>query len=211
MKRAKIIITTLVLLVALSSKAFFFLAIPLAIEGSQLLIAGAVAAAAAAGVIASTQTSGLLSQINTQSPTEEEMTSAATETEGTFGWLLNKVSAGTTHKTCSDHTESGAGTCNSVPEVCCRDFLDKFKDHLQKSSGSFAFFKDAKRHKMVCCYEWDHQHGGFEIFDKHGNHMGERGCDDLREDPCQYTESRGKHAQPNSTTHKPRSQLCSSH
>lgn len=211
MRRAKILITSLVLLVSLSSNAFLFLAIPAAIAGSQVLMASAVAAAAAAGIILTTQGSELLEKIKSQSPSDDEMASASAEGQSGFTWLLKKVTGATEHNNCNVHTESGTGTCNSNPEACCKDFLEKFKEHLHKNSGAFALFKDTKKHKMVCCYEWDHQHGGFEIFDKHGNHLGERGCDDLSDDPCEYTSSRGKHAQPNSATHKPRSKLCSSH
>ncbi|MFS4460326.1 hypothetical protein [Bdellovibrio sp. HCB2-146] len=211
MKRVKLLLTSLVLLLCLSSNAFVFLAIPFAISGAQVLMAGAVAAAAAAGVVIVDQGSELLEKIKAQSPSEEEMAAASAESQNDFALALKKATGIVEHKSCETHTESSTGTCNSTPEVCCKDFLDKFRDHLHKNSGAFAFFKDAKRHKMVCCYEWDHQHGGFEIFDRHGNHLGERGCDDLNEDPCEYTASRGKHAQPNSTTHKPRSQLCSSH
>lgn len=174
-------------------------------------MAGAVTAAAAAGIVATTQSSGLLNKVRGQSPDDSQLEQSSTESTNTFSYLLKRITSSSHHEVCDGTRKEDGSSCNATPEVCCRDFLNKFKDKLQKNSGAYGLFKDSQHRKMVCCYEWDHQHGGFEIFDKHGNHLGERGCDDLGEDPCQYTESRGKHAQPNSATHKPRSQLCSQH
>ncbi len=122
--------------------------------------------------------------------------------------LLKKVSGG---KVCKDANETAArrvNSCNSSPEACCGDYFSKFKNRLEKGRGGIRIFKNDHRNKLLCCLEWDGTHGGFEIFDDHGNHLGERGCEDLSDDPCQYSESRGRHAKPASSTHHTRSAMC---
>lgn len=99
-------------------------------------------------------------------------------------------------------------TCNQSPEACCGDFLSKFTNRIQKSRGGFRIFHSPNNNKSACCLEWDPVHGAFEIFDNRGNHLGERGCEDLSDDPCKNTISRGKHALPSNKNHSPKSSLC---
>lgn len=103
--------------------------------------------------------------------------------------------------------ERGA-ICKDSIDLCCDDFFGKFKDRIEKGRGGIRVYADSRKSKLLCCFEWDRVHGGLEIFDKRGRHQGERGCEDLHDDPCKLTASRGAHAQPAPQTHSPGSPAC---
>jgi hypothetical protein len=102
--------------------------------------------------------------------------------------------------------QARAAQCTGSVESCCGDFLNKFQGRFERRSGGYRFLDSRRR--VQCCAEWDSVHGGFEIFDSRGTHFGERGCEDLNDDPCRYTASRGSHALPNPSNHRPRTAAC---
>lgn len=103
-------------------------------------------------------------------------------------------------------SQARAAQCVGSVESCCEDFLNKFRGRFERRNGGYRFLDSRRR--VQCCAEWDSVHGGFEIFDSRGTHFGERGCEDLNDDPCRYTASRGTHALPNSSNHRPRTAAC---
>jgi hypothetical protein len=100
-------------------------------------------------------------------------------------------------------SQSRAQQCTGTPEQCCGDFFKRFDVKKKDGKWTWAFYKNpAQRKRLQCCFQWDDVHGGLEIFDKNGKHLGERGCEDMSDDPCAFTEARGEHAQPNSLNHR---------
>jgi len=187
------------------------LAAPVAAIGALELAEITVSAAAAIGVISITQNqeyrreiSALIEKVRTE--TGEVLKTALSEAS----ILLRKISGRAA--SCGD-PGSGASRnvgrfCTSSPEACCVDYFSKFRERMDKRRDGIRVFRNKRFNKLSCCLEWDSMHGGFEIFDERGNHLGERGCDDLSDDPCTYSENRGRHALPASSTHKPRSAAC---
>lgn len=180
------------------------LAVPIAI-GTLELMATAAAVAASVGTISVAQNKDFQRAIAGDAEKIKAATTEAVNETAQGAILLYKKVLGNTQsgKHCTEKMDQTKGeNCSSNIESCCEDFLKKFSNRIDKSRGGLLFRRG--KQKTDCCMEWDHLHGGLEIFDKRGNHMGERGCDD----PCAWTPSRGKHAEPASATHKPRSPAC---
>lgn len=193
------------------AKAAAPLAIPVVAIGTLELMAAGATVALSIGIITTAQNQEFQRQI-TESiekikvATAEVADKILTDTVAMYNKMLGN----------KNQCFNGAGSstqvkkCNGPPEECCSDFFKKFADRSEKRSGGFKIFKRAgNRSKVECCMEWDSVHFGYEIFDNLGRHMGERGCDDLSDDPCEWTKSRGTHAQPASSSHRPRSTACS--
>lgn len=185
---------------------------PVVTVGALELLQLTAAAAATYGVISVAQNEGFQNKVGAVKEKVIEATVDMVEkVEKDSVELFDKLARAVgVKKDCSpgNKTDRAVATCTSAPEVCCKDFFSKFKGQSEHTHGGFRIWKNIKHNKLMCCLEWDHLHGGFEIFDRHGNHMGERGCDDLNEDPCANTESRGRHAMPASSTHRPRTAAC---
>jgi hypothetical protein len=186
------------------------LAAPPAVIGTLEVMAAAVAVAASVGIISVSENESFQRLI------QSDIEKIKTETQEAIDYtvngalvLYNKVAekAGGALQ-CSEKNSDSARkeSCSASIDACCENFLSKFSNRATRSRGAI-LFKRGKQ-KIECCMEWDYRHGGLEIFDKWGNHMGERGCDDLSEDPCEWTKSRGKHAEPSSANHSPRSPAC---
>lgn len=189
------------------------LAAPVAAIGALELAKATVATAFAIGAISVVQRDDFQRQISDQIERIGTATDDVVKASIEDVTVLLKTIHGKAKALCSPLKHSGdklGPTCKASPEECCVDFLHKFKGRVDKERGGYKVFKGlgGKHNKVECCLEWDRLHGGFEIFDKNGNHLGERGCDDLSDDPCDFTKSRGSHAKPNSSNHRPRSSAC---
>jgi hypothetical protein len=106
--------------------------------------------------------------------------------------------------------------CRGGVRECCHDYMQKFGARIQQRNsrrappGYLVYEINPNGTRQVsCCMEWDRTHGGFEVFRNRGRqHLGERGCDDLADDPCARTAGRGSHAQSARASHQPRSAAC---
>jgi hypothetical protein len=191
------------------ARAIVPLAAPAAAIGSLELAALTVTTAAALGIISASQNREFQAQISEKINHIKNATTEMVNDAVDEAFILLKSVAKAT-KTCSPQVEkeSRHSDCTSSPEACCGDYFSKFSDQIDKGHGGFKIHKSKGKNKILCCLEWDHTHGGFEVFDEHGKHLGERGCDDMNDDPCSRTPSRGRHSQPNTTTHHPRTAAC---
>lgn len=73
--------------------------------------------------------------------------------------------------------------CTSNPQDCCGDYIDSINNKRNLSTRkagrkSVKEIKGRSGSKVLCCLEWDAQHGNLEVYDKNGNHQGSMFCDD---------------------------------
>lgn len=185
------------------------LAAPVVAIGSLDVVAMAATAAAAAGVITMAQNQEFQESVSQDiSRIKEATADTIDETMNGAIALLKKIDKLVKPRQCTTSQADGKNQqCDQILESCCQDFLKKFENQMKRGKGGITIVKG--KNKFQCCLEWDYVHGGLEIFDERGNHLGEKGCDDLSDDPCRWTKSRGAHAAPNSSTHKPRTATCS--
>jgi len=186
------------------------IAAPAVAIGALELTSIAVATAATIGVISVSQNKDFQQQISQmiekiKNSTADIISATITESNKLVQMVSNQMAG---CKTSGAKQSQRGATCSSSADSCCGDYFNKFGDRLEKGRGGIKIFKNNRHNKLSCCLEWDNTHGGFEIFDEHGHHMGERGCDDLSDDPCAFTKSRGLHAKPADSTHHPRSPVC---
>ena len=184
------------------------LAVPEVAIGSLEAMAAAAAVAASYGIISTSQNREFQQVIAGEVQSIKNATAEAIdETVKGAVFLYRKVMGQTQNRQCPENFEPAKSqNCSGGLDSCCGDFLSKFSNRINKGRGGIIFRKG--KNKFDCCMEWDYMHGGLEIFDERGNHMGEKGCDDPSDDPCEWTRSRGKHAEPASATHRPRSAAC---
>ena len=175
--------------------------------GSLEVMAATAAGAAAIGMISASRNREF--QAAVAAAIEKIKTATMDAVRATLDdtiFLYRKI-MGSSRPACPTPSQpSKTSDCSESIDACCGDFFAKFGDKATRARGGIIIKRNRK--KFECCMEWDHLHGGLEVFDERGNHMGERGCDDLTDDPCEWTRSRGKHAEPASSTHKPRSAAC---
>lgn len=210
------------------SQAVVAAAAPVVAIGALELIALTLAAAAVIGIISTSQNEDYQRQIaalveRIKTATGEALHAALeqsirmiTVTSGLVTVpfctqiVLAKIRSGMSGSSSSSGTQTraAAAACEGNIESCCPDFVEKFRGVARRERRGMKIFWDSRMRDARCCMEWDRQHGALEIFDNRGKHLGERGCDDLNDDPCSPTLSRGAHARPNSSTHVPRSPLC---
>ncbi len=177
------------------------IAIPIAI-GSMELAALAASTAASVGIISVSQNEEFQRDISATIHRLTVATAAAVQVAIDESVLLYERVTQTIN-VARECIRSRPQTCMGGADKCCKDFFSKFG--VTRERGGFVA---RIGNRFRCCLEWDALHGGLEIFDNRGRHMGERGCDDLNEDPCEWTRTRGQHAQPASSTHRPRSRAC---
>lgn len=190
---------------------------PAAAIGTLEALAFAATTAAFIGIISSQQNQDYQNQINQmiieiEKAVKESANKALVHTMDKAAELIAVISFAvrscdsSSSKIPDRRAKARSAQCTGSVENCCRDFFSQFQGRFERRNGGYRFF-DSRR-KFLCCAEWDAVHGGFEIFDSRGNHYGERGCEDLNEDPCRFTASRGTHALPNSSSHRPRTNAC---
>lgn len=186
------------------------LAAPAAAIGALELAAVSASAALAIGVITVAQNEEYQRVIGLKIAAIKDSTKEMLDStiEDALAFAKSITEKNNVCKTVPQERKAHSVGCTQSPEACCQDFLSKFSNRVQKTRGGFRIFQNPNNNRAACCMEWDHVHGGFEIFDNRGNHLGERGCEDLSDDPCKNTLSRGKHALPSNKNHSPKSPLC---